>query len=192
MKHRAYIIGIAGGSASGKTTLSSFLCNCLNEIGIRVTVVSMDSYYFPEEKLPRVKGCVDEGKIYLDYNHPDSFDVELLNRDIDSFRSSDEFDVIIVEGLLVLHEKDILKKLDLKVFVDCSADERIVRRIRRNMKWGHTFDNIADVYIDLVRFRHDEYVEPTKRAADIIINGSMPFDKPCDILVEYLKRTVQS
>ncbi|MDU1854718.1 MAG: uridine kinase, partial [Clostridium baratii] len=82
------------------------------------------------------------------------------------------FDVIILEGLLTLWDEEIYSLLDLKLFVDCKADERIVRRLKRNMEWGLTFDDISNVYLDMVRYRHDEYVEPTKWKADLILNGS--------------------
>lgn len=184
MNNKPFVVGIAGGSASGKSTLSLLLCNLLNEAGVRAKVVSMDLYYLTEENLPRAKGYIDESKMYIDYNHPDAFDISRFNTDIDLFIESDEYDVIIVEGILVLYHNELLKKLALKIFVDCPSDVRIIRRMRRNMEWGLTFDEIADVYTDLVRFRHDEYVEPTRTRADIVINGLEPFDKTCENLIE--------
>jgi uridine kinase len=83
-----------------------------------------------------------------------------------------DFDVVIIEGLLTLWDQEIYSRLDLKLFVDCRPDERIVRRLRRNMGWGFSFDEISNVYLDMVRYRHDEFVEPTKWKADLILNGA--------------------
>ena len=100
----------------------------------------------------------------------------------------EDYDAIIAEGLLVLWDDEICGLLDMKLFVDCKADERIVRRLRRNMSWGLSFDEVSDVYLGLVRFRHDEYVEPSKWRADLIINGS----KQSDLAVEIIVTTVRS
>lgn len=186
MKIKPHLIGIAGGSASGKSTLASKLESCFRENAISVKVVSMDLYFLPENNLPVAKSPADNTKEYRDYNHPNSFNLALLNRDIDRLIQSSQYSVIIVEGLLTLYDKVLASKLDLKLFVDCRADERIVRRLRRNMQWGLSFDEIADVYLNLVRYRHDEFVEPTKSKADFVINGSSDFDKACSFLYEYV------
>ena len=94
---------------------------------------------------------------------------------------------MIVEGLLTLWEEEIYKQLDLKLFVDCRPDERVVRRLKRNMTWGLTFDQIADVYLDMVRYRHEEFVEPTKWRADFMLNGSNPSPKVIEMIVVYIK-----
>lgn len=187
MKPKPYIIGIAGGSASGKSTLSAQLDARLRENGIITRTVHMDSYFLPENKLPISKSPIDNTKEYRDYNHPDSFDLTALNRDIDETVCLGMVDVIIVEGLLTLYDKGLVSKLDLKLFVDCRADERIVRRLRRNMQWGMSFDDIADVYLNLVRYRHDEFVEPTKSIADIIIDGSSDFQKQIKVLLNIIR-----
>ncbi len=187
MKPKPYIIGIAGGSASGKSTLSAKLDARLRENGASSKVMSMDSYFLSENELPLAKSPVDNTKEYRDYNHPDSFDLVALNRDLDELISSSENDVVIVEGLLTLYDKVLISKLDIKLFVDCRADERIVRRLRRNMQWGMSFDEIADVYLDLVRYRHDEFVEPTKSIADIVVDGSSDFENICNRLLSFIK-----
>ena len=109
--------------------------------------------------------------MYIDDNHPNTINLSKLRLDL--YKALDNnFDVIILEGLLTLWDEEIYSKLDLKLFVDCKADERIVRRLKRNMEWGLTFDDVSNVYLDMVRYRHDEYVEPTKWKADLILNGS--------------------
>jgi uridine kinase len=92
---------------------------------------------------------------------------------------------------LVLWDEEILSMLDLKLYVDCRPDERIVRRLRRNMTWGLSFDEIASVYLDMVRYRHDEYVEPTKWRADFILNGSKPSELADAGIVELIKSNLQ-
>lgn len=164
----AYTIGIAGGSASGKSTLTGVLEQRLSDL--RLGVLHMDEYFKPEGERPVSAGPVN-GKQYMDDNHPLTMDLPQFAADLTAMQSGN-YDVVIAEGLLVLWDDDICGKLDLKLFVDCQADERIVRRLRRNMGWGLGFDEIADVYLGLVRYRHDEYVEPSKWRADLIINGS--------------------
>ena len=95
---------------------------------------------------------------------------------------------MLVEGLLVLWDDELKEKLNLRVFVDCSADERIVRRLRRNMARGLSFDEISDFYLDMVRFRHEQYVEPTKWTADLIVNGSGNTDLLCEMLIARCKQ----
>ena len=79
----------------------------------------------------------------------------------------------MIEGLFALYLPEVLEHLDLKIFVDLKSDERLVRRIRRHLERGDTFDEITDRYIDTVRFRHDELVEPTRWRADLVLNGTL-------------------
>jgi len=181
--HKPFIIGIAGGTASGKSTFAEQLKAALPTL--RVKLLQQDSYYLPQKKLPQVQAPLS-GKTYRDYNHPQSIELDKLTRDIDKAKASSKYDVIIIEGVFVLQHLPIFEQLDLKLFVDCPADERIVRRLRRNMTWGLSFDEIADFYLDLVRHRHDEFVEPTKHRADMMINGSQPFDKAVQMIAEYV------
>ncbi len=181
------VIGIAGGSASGKSTFSNKLVDTLTNY--RVKVFHMDEYFRPAEQRPFSEAPVTQ-KFYVDDNHPNTMDLEQLYNDLVQAMGSAMFDVIIVEGLLTLWHKAIYDKLDLKLFVDCQADERIVRRLRRNMSWGLSFDDISEVYLDLVRYRHNEYVEPTKWKADLIINGSSPSEKALQIVSGYIGETL--
>ena len=98
--------------------------------------------------------------------------------------------MVIIEGLLTLWDQEIAEQLDLRLFVDCRPDERIVRRLRRNMGWGLAFDEIANVYLDLVRYRHDEYVEPSKWHADLIINGSAPSETALRLIADSVRTAV--
>ena len=185
MTRKAYVIGIAGGSASGKTTFSDKLTKEL--YGLRVKVFHMDSYFKSQDERPKSPSPIS-AKVYIDDNHPETMALDRFTDDLRAAAESKEWQVIIAEGLLVLWDESILSQLDLKLFVDCRADERIVRRIRRNSKWGQTFDEITDVYLDLVRFRHDEYVEPTRWRADLILNGSVPSDTALSMIAENVRR----
>jgi len=185
---KPYLIGIAGGSASGKSTFTEALITALD--GLALLVIHMDSYFKPSEQRPYSTAPIT-GKQYVDDNHPLTMDLPKLVLDLDNAIFNNQYEIIIVEGLLTLWDDDIFGKLDLKLFVDCRADERIVRRIKRNMGWGLTFDQISEVYLDLVRYRHDEYVETSKWRADIILNGSNPSDKTLDMIVRYVKNDYQ-
>lgn len=179
----AYIIGIAGGTASGKSTLCEKLEKQLSHL--RVMSIHMDTF-FKWDALPQAVSHLS-GKTYDDYNCPDTVKWDEFHKAFDE-AASGEYDVVLVEGLLVLWDDALRGKLDTRVFVDCRADERIVRRIRRNTTWGLSFDEITDVYLDMVRFRHDQYVEPTKWTADLIVNGSGNTDMICDMLIRQIEQ----
>ena len=181
---KTVVIGIAGGSASGKTTFAEKLKRSLQDR--KVLTISMDSYFKPEEERPTAKAPIVE-KLYRDDNHPDSFDLQKLKQDLAQAVSGNRFQVVILEGLLTLWDKELYAQLDLKLFVDCKEDERIVRRLRRNMTWGLPFEEIAEFYLDIVRYRHNEYVEPTKWRADFILNGSNPSEKSLQIISQYVR-----
>ncbi len=182
--NNTFVIGITGGSASGKSTFSGILekelCN------YSLLVFHMDRYFYPEDQLPRSAAPVT-GIVYPDFNQPSSVDLSRLKNDFMTAITSGKYQIIIIEGLFALWDPEIYEKLDLKLFIDCKTDERIVRRLRRNMKErGLTFDEISSVYLDLVRYRHDEYVEPCKWRADFILNGSNPFDKAVEVIMSYI------
>lgn len=184
---KAITIGIAGGSAGGKSTFAERLKNALSEFD--VCVLSMDAYFKPPEERAVAEAPITE-KPYRDDNHPSSFKLDELRRDFAKIVYDGHTQVVIVEGLLTLWDKELEKQLDLRLFVDCRPDERIVRRLKRNMGWGLTFDEISNVYLDMVRYRHDEFVEPTKWRADLIINGSNPSEKSIQIITNYVKSLV--
>lgn len=177
-----YTIGIAGGTCSGKTTLANALEKKLTDEGKRVTVVHQDSFF----KRPSPTTIAPITRIeYPEHNHPDSFKLDELCAAIDEARASDA-EVVIVEGMFALCLDDIREKLDLKIFVDLMSDERIVRRIKRFMQYGQTMEEITDRYIDTVRFRHNELVEPSRWHADLVFNGSATLDKSCAIISAYV------
>jgi uridine kinase len=181
----AFVVGIAGGTASGKSTFCGNLKESLCELKLKIKLLHMDDYFKPENERPFLEAFVS-GKKYIDDNNPLTMYLDRLKADIEANLKQAEYDVIIIEGLLTLWDNDIFKKLDLKLFIDCKADERIVRRIKRNMEWGLTFDEITNVYLDMVRYRHDEYVEPSKWRADMILNGSNSPETALSVIKEYI------
>lgn len=184
--HKPVIVGISGGSASGKGVITSALEKSLSKF--RINIFHMDAYF--KKPLPECIAPFSDRK-YDDYNHPDSFYTDKLIDDIEHAVQSNIFDVIVIEGLLVLQNNDLRKLLDLKIFVDADADERIVRRLKRNMaERGLSFDKIADYYLDSVRFRHKEFVEPSKWYADIIMNGSQYSNTAIEILANWIRSKI--
>jgi uridine kinase len=182
-----YMVGIAGGTASGKTTFCEKLEKSLCESGADVKLVHIDSYFKPENERPFTEAFVS-GIKYLDDNHPLTMDLDALKNDVQRDAAGEKYDVIIIEGLLTLWDDELYKKLDLKLYIDCRADERIVRRIKRNTQWGLSFDQITNVYLDMVRYRHDEYVEPSKWRADLILNGSNPSEVSLTMIKDHILR----
>jgi len=177
------VIGIAGGTGSGKTTLVNKLKSVL---GDEVITLCHDYYYKSNDHIP-----LEERK-KLNYDHPNAFDTEMMIDDIQRLKKGQEINrpvydfvghiradesvtvspkkVIIVEGILIFENRELLSELDIKVFVDTDADVRIIRRIVRDVKErGRSLDSVINQYLITVKVMHDEFVEPSKRKADIII-----------------------
>ena len=179
------LIGIAGGSGSGKSTFASKLRERLKG---KVCVVKMDNYY----------KCLDhlsvEERAKVNFDSPEAFDIDLLVSDIISLKNGNNIEcplydfemhtrkavtrtlyaknVIIVEGIFVLAIEKIRNTLDMKIFVDGDSDERLIRRIKRDIKWrGREIDDIVNQYTKFVKPMHEKYIEPSKKYADIVLNG---------------------
>lgn len=150
---KVYVVGVAGGSASGKTTIVE---QVRQYFGDQIEVIGHDSYYLPHNSLETVTV------------HPHS--------------------IILLEGILVLENEKLRSLMDLKVFVDTDADERIMRRISRDtLERGRSIESVITQYRDTVKPMHDRYVEPTKYTADIIIPWGGENSIGIDMLIEYLK-----
>lgn len=177
------IIGIAGGTGSGKTTITDTL---VKRFGGNVSVVHHDNYYKAHHDMPYEERCL------LNYDHPDSFDTEMMLEHLDMLKSgksiqcpvydysihdrSDETvlieptRVIIVEGILIYADPRVCDKIDIKIFVDTDADVRILRRIQRDVQErGRSLESVINQYLTTVKPMHEQFVEPSKRRADIII-----------------------
>lgn len=181
---RPYLIGVAGGSNSGKTTISERLAALMG--GEQLSLIRLDSYYIARADEPI------EVRAQANYDHPDAFDWELLNDHLAALTAgasvevpvydftihdrSDQSDlvppakVVVVEGILVLWEPRLRERFDLKIFVDTPADLRIIRRLRRDVaERGRTPESILDQYLTTVRPAHELFIEPSKRYADVIV-----------------------
>lgn len=183
-----YVIGITGGTCSGKTTLTQRLKDKLTEDGYSVRDMHMDTFF----KNPTPTTIAPfTGIEYPEHNHPDSFRMQEFYDAFDEAIKGDQ-NVLIIEGLLILYLEQIRSKLDLKLFVDLRSDERLVRRIKRFQRdRGQTLEEISDRFLDTVRYRHDEFVEPSRWYADLVINGVFNFNNSVDILYNYVKGVVK-
>lgn len=174
-----YVIGIAGGTCSGKSTL----CDKLSQYyGDDCRAFHMDAYF----RKPFITTTAPiTGVEYVEHNHPDALLLDEMYRDFNAELDSGAHRVVIIEGLFALYLPEIRDRLDLKIFVDLESDERLVRRIKRFTERGQTFDEITSRYIDTVRFRHNELIEPTRWHADIVVNGNSG-EKTVDIIKNYV------
>ena len=183
MKGKVCIVGIAGGTVSGKTTI---VRKIKEKFGDDIVVINHDSYYKAHDDLSY------EDRTRLNYDHPESFDTDLMIEDVKKLRDNIEIDmpvydytihnrsdatihvvpkkVIILEGILILESKPLRDLMDIKVFVDTDADERLMRRIRRDMvERARSIESILIQYRETVKPMHEQFVEPSKKYADIII-----------------------
>ncbi len=179
----AIIIGIAGGSGSGKTTLTRRL---KEHFGDDVTVIGHDSYY------KRQKGKTYEERARQNYDHPDAFDTDLLIRHLRELKAGRSIQcpvysyvdhnrtdqtveifptkVLIVEGILIFQDPVLREMFDIKIFVETDADERILRRALRDVEErGRTLRSVVTQYLTTVKPMHEQYVEPSRKHADIIV-----------------------
>jgi uridine kinase len=177
-------MGVVGGTGSGKTTIAERVAEALPEGS--VAIIAHDSYYIPRPNLTA------EDRDQLNFDHPDALDNPLLVEHLDELRAERSIDVpvydfsthlrvaetrrvepapiVIVEGILVLADERLRQRLDLKIYVDTAADIRILRRVRRDLdERGRTFDQVREQYYATVRPMHEQFVEPSKRWADVII-----------------------
>lgn len=185
MSKKPYVVAIAGGTCSGKSTLCQRLEDALAN-GLRVQSVHMDAYF----KKPGITTIAPiTGIEYAEHNHPDAMDLDTMQADVTRLIESGEWDVILIEGLFTLYLDWLRNLADLKVFVDLKSDERMFRRIKRWLD-RQTIDEIALRYLDTVRYRHDERVEPSRWHADIVVNGTLDMHKGTDILLGCIRARV--
>jgi uridine kinase len=181
---KPFVIGVAGGSGSGKTTVVSQIIKSLGDD--QVSLLEHDKYY-------RDRGDLRlEERAALNYDHPDSLETDLLVQHVKALRAGSAVEVplydfarhareagtttvfprraIIVEGILIFADPDLRKLLDVKVFVDADDDTRFIRRLQRDLsERGRTVNSVIDQYLGTVKPMHLEFVEPSKRYADVII-----------------------
>jgi uridine kinase len=178
------VIGVAGGSGSGKTSVTKAVYESFK--GHSITMIQQDYYYKDQSDLPF------EERLKTNYDHPLAFDNDLLIEHLEKLlryepiekpvydysihtRSKEIIvvepkDVVILEGILVLEDERLRNLMDIKLFVDTDADIRIIRRMSRDIKErGRTLDSVIEQYTNVVRPMHNQFIEPTKRYADVII-----------------------
>ena len=195
------ILGIAGGTGSGKTTITRRL---IQRFGSDVSVIHHDNYYKAHHDMPY------EERAKLNYDHPDSFDTEMLVEALKELKKGhavtcpvydytihDRTDktvtikptrVIIVEGILIFESRELCEQMDIKVFVDTDADVRILRRIIRDVRdRGRSLESVVNQYLNTVKPMHEQFVEPSKRRADIIIPEGGQNKVALDMVVERVR-----
>ena len=199
------IIGIAGGTGSGKTTVVRKIVQALPPH--YVAVVPLDSYYNDTSHM------TEEERHAINFDHPDAFDWKLLNKQINMLRNGEAIEqptysyilcnrmketvhvepkpVIIIEGIMTLINKKLRDLMDLKIFVDTDSDERLIRNITRDVvERGRTVDMVLKRYRDVLKPMHEQFIEPTKKYADLIIPQGGENLKGIGILCKYIEGLV--
>ena len=183
MENNILVIGIAGGTGSGKTTLMN---NLINKYGSNITVLSHDNYYKRHDDMTYEERCL------LNYDEPAALETDLMARHLDCLRRGEAIDcpvydftqhnrshetvrivprkVIIVEGILIFENQPLRELMDIRIFVDTDADVRLCRRIKRDVnKRGRTLESVLTQYQQTVKPMHERYVEPSKKYADLVV-----------------------
>ncbi|HLV78780.1 MAG TPA: hypothetical protein VKT32_00825 [Chthonomonadaceae bacterium] len=192
------VVGIAGGSASGKTTFTAALNRVLTETEpkLKVEVVGMDKYFYRGGPGGPIFVSPSTGETLPHNNHPDSADNARLVADLDARRvAPDAPDVIIVEGLMTLHVSMICERLDLSLFVELPADLRALRRLLRDMHGGRGNTDphwIATYYRECARVGHEAHVEPSRVHADLILRGDSDFDRIAPMIAAIIRSRINS
>lgn len=206
MNEQALIIGIAGGSASGKTSIALQLYDFFKGYH-KVKILKQDDYYKDQSNLPF------EERIKTNYDHPLAFDTELLVSDLKKLKNKatiqkptydytlhnrsdivetvEARDVIILEGIFVLAEAEIRELCDILVYVDTDSDIRFIRRLRRDIEErGRSLDSVCNQYLNTVRPMHEQFIEPSKKYAHIIIPRGGSNKVAVDLLITKIKSII--
>ena len=199
------VVGIAGGTGSGKTTITKKL---MQRFGGDVSVIYHDNYYKAHHNMSY------EERSRLNYDHPDSFDTDLLIQAVKDLKAGrsvtcpvydytihDRSDkvivvkpakVIIVEGILIFQSRELCQQMDIKIYVDTDADVRILRRIVRDVRdRGRSLDSVVNQYLSTVKPMHEQFVEPSKRNADIIIPEGGHNQVALDMVMERVRAHIE-
>jgi uridine kinase len=201
------IIGVAGGTGSGKTTVAREIYRQFENMS--VVMIEQDSYYKDQSHLTL------EERTHTNYDHPMAFDNDLLVEHLECLRRNESIekpvydyrlhtraqetvlvepkDVIILEGILILEDERLRNLMDIKVFVDTDADVRIIRRMLRDIEErGRTMESVVEQYLSVVRPMHMQFIEPTKRYADIIVPEGGHNRVAIDLLTTKINTVLQS
>lgn len=195
-RRKSFVIGIAGGSAAGKSAFTAVLTRLLTqgESPLRVEVLGMDKYFYRGEAGGPRLTLPSTGEELPDNNHPDSADNARLVADLDArCIAPNAPDVIIVEGLMALHVESIRERLDLRLFIELDADVRALRRMLRDMSGvrGNTDPQfIATYYRECARIGHNRYVEPSRLHADLLLRGDADFERTTPFIAAIIRSRV--
>ncbi len=199
------IIGIAGGTGSGKTTVVKRIVESLSED--EVAVLPLDSYYKDSSHVPA------ELRQNINFDHPNAFDWDLLSEHVSMLREGKAIEqpvysfltctrqpetihieprkVVIIEGILALSDRQLCDQMDLRIFVDADPDERLIRVIQRDMQErGRTAEAVMERYVKVLKPMHIEFIEPAKRIADLIVPQGGHNSKAIEILQMYIEKIV--
>ena len=205
MENNILVIGIAGGTGSGKTTLMK---NIMNRFGDVVTVLSHDNYYRRHDELTYEQRCE------INYDEPAALETDLMARHLMQLRNGQSIDcpvydftqhnrsdktiriepknVIIVEGILIFENRPLRELMDIRIFVDTDADVRLCRRIKRDVnKRGRTLESVLNQYQETVKPMHERYVEPSKKFAHIIIPEGGKNAVALDMVIGRIRRHLE-
>lgn len=210
MAERPWLVGIVGGSGSGKTSVAVELVRRIRRRGIQALLLDMDAYYAPMEVVAERFG----GRT-INWDHPHAFDLELMAAHLQALHAGEAIrkprydftisdrtgwedamrpgQVVILEGLLLFALKELREQLDVKVFVDADADIRMLRRIRRDTaERGRSLESVMEQYEQSVRPMHLEFVEPSKRWADLIVPMGVENATALDLLTHHIVQKVRA
>jgi len=210
MAERPWLVGIVGGSGSGKTSVAVELVRRIRRRGIQALLLDMDAYYAPMDIVKERFG----GRT-INWDHPHAFDLELMAEHLRALHAGEAIrkprydftisdrtgwedpmqpgQVVILEGLLLFALKELREQLDVKVFVDADADIRMLRRIRRDTaERGRSLDSVMEQYEQSVRPMHLEFVEPSKRWADLIVPTGVENTTALDMLTHHIVQKVRA
>lgn len=202
MEKDILVIGIAGGTGSGKTTLMK---NIMAQFGDVITVVSHDNYYKRQDHLTYEERCA------TNYDEPAAFEADLIVHQLDQLRAGEPIEcpvydftvhnrsnetitiipkrVIIVEGILIFADEELRQRMDIKIFVDTDADIRLCRRIKRDVnKRGRSLESVLTQYQTTVKPMHEKYVEPSKHFADLIVPEGGKNQVALDMILSRIRR----
>ena len=201
-----FIIGIAGGTGSGKTTVVRKLIERLPKG--EVTVIPLDSYYNDSSHIPM------EERQKINFDHPNAFEWPLLIRHLEMLKAGqtveqpvydyitssrlketvrvEPSEIVIVEGILALHNPDLREQMDLKVFVDADADDRLIRVIRRDIvERGRTTEAVIERYQRVLKPMHEQFIEPCKRYANVIIPQGGHNNAAINMMAKFIKQQIR-
>lgn len=200
------IIGVAGGTGSGKTTVVKKIVEALPPH--YVAVVPLDSYYNDTTSMTEAE------RRAINFDHPDAFDWELLNKQVKQLKAGEAVEqptysyllsnrlpdtvhvepkpVILIEGIMTLVNKELRDMMDIKIFVDTDSDERLIRNIQRDVvERGRTVEMVIDRYLQVLKPMHEQFIEPSKKYADIIIPLGGENKTGINIIKTYIEKVVK-